>query len=173
MRLCVHGDTLFAWVSAAKLAETGNQVLMRVSGINNSFDPTREPNLSFLLDEQQQAKRLLIESLADEMPTDIHLHLIAIDLAIDDVKALMADIIKQVDDTKPLLFIVMSALPIGSLDQLQEYAEQAMSVHTHKQPVSVVGLPLFCREGSALADFSKPINLLICGENGSPAITQT
>ena len=173
MRLCVHGDTLFAWVSAAKLAETGNQVLMRVSGINNSFDPTREPNLSFLLDEQQQAKRLLIESLADKMPTDIHLHLIAIDLAIDDVKALMADIIKQVDDTKPLLFIVMSALPIGSLDQLQEHAEQAMSVHTHKQPVSVVGLPLFCREGSALADFSKPINLLICGENGSPAITQT
>ncbi len=44
MRVCVHGDTLFAWVSAAKLAETGNQVLIRTSGINNSFDPSREPN---------------------------------------------------------------------------------------------------------------------------------
>ena len=43
MRVCVHGDTLFAWVSAAKLAETGNQVLIRASGINNSFDPSREP----------------------------------------------------------------------------------------------------------------------------------
>ncbi|MBK9185610.1 MAG: hypothetical protein IPM78_04640 [Moraxellaceae bacterium] len=88
MRVCVHGDTLFAWVSAAKLAETGNQVLIRTSGINNSFDPSREPNLSLLLDEQQQAQRLVVESLADEIPTDIHLHLIALDLALDDIENL-------------------------------------------------------------------------------------
>ena len=58
MRLCVHGDTLFAWVAAAKLAETGNQVFMRTSGVNNSFDPWREPNLHSLLTEQEKANRL-------------------------------------------------------------------------------------------------------------------
>jgi hypothetical protein len=99
---------------------------MRTSGINNSFDPSREPNLSLLLDEQQQAQRLVIESLADEMPTDIHLHLIALDLAVEDVEYLVARVIQQVDDSTPLLFLVLSTLPIGSLDSLQCFATQAL-----------------------------------------------
>jgi len=173
MRLCVHGDSLFAWVSAAKLAETGNQVLMRTSGINNSFDPSREPNLHTLLTEQELAKRLQMGSLADEIPSSIYIHLIAVDLAIDGVEGLIADVIKQVDDKSPLLFLVLSTLPIGSFDRLQLFAEQLMSQQGRTQGVSVVGLPLFCREGTALVDFSKPENLLISGENGSAAITHT
>lgn len=173
MRLCVHGDSLFAWVSAAKLAETGNQVLMRTSGINNSFDPSREPNLHTLLTEQELAKRLQMGSLADEIPSSIYIHLIAVDLAIDGVEGLIAEVIKQVDDKSPLLFLVLSTLPIGSFDRLQLFAEQLMSQQGRTQGVSVVGLPLFCREGTALVDFSKPENLLISGENGSAAITHT
>jgi UDPglucose 6-dehydrogenase len=173
MRLCVHGDSLFAWVSAAKLAETGNQVLMRTSGINNSFDPSREPNLHTLLTEQELAKRLQMGSLADEIPSSIYIHLIAVDLAIDGVEGLIADVIKQADDKSPLLFLVLSTLPIGSFDRLQLFAEQLMSQQGRTQGVSIVGLPLFCREGTALVDFSKPENLLISGENGSAAITHT
>jgi UDPglucose 6-dehydrogenase len=173
MRLCVHGDTLFAWVAAAKLAETGNQVFMRTSGINNSFDPWREPNLHLLLSEQEQAKRLQMGSLADEIPSTTHIHLIALDLAIDGVESLITDIIKQVDASAPLLLIVLSTLPIGSLDRLQIHAEQIMHHAQRTQIVSVVGLPLFCREGTALVDFTKPENLLISGENGSAAITHT
>lgn len=173
MRLCVHGDTLFAWVAAAKLAETGNQVFMRTSGINNSFDPWREPNLHLLLSEQEQTKRLQMGSLADEVPSTTHIHLIALDLAIDGVESLITDIIKQVDDSTPLLLIVLSTLPIGSLDRLQLHAEKVMRHEQRTQTVSVVGLPLFCREGTALVDFTKPENLLISGENGSAAITHT
>ncbi len=173
MRLCVHGDTLFAWVAAAKLAETGNHVVMRTSGVNDSFDPSREPNLSVLLHEQQQAKRLQMSSLADVISTDMHLHLIALDLAVVGVEHLIADIIQHVDKSAPLLFVVLSTLPIGSLDRLQLYAEQVVATHHQKQAVYVVGLPLFCREGTALNDFAKPMNLLISGENGSLAITQT
>lgn len=146
MRLCVHGDSLFAWVSAAKLAETGNQVLMRTSGINNSFDPSREPNLHTLLTEQELAKRLQMGSLADEIPSSIYIHLIAVDLAIDGVEGLIAEVIKQVDDKSPLLFLVLSTLPIGSFDRLQLFAEQLMSQQGRTQSVSVVGLPLFCRD---------------------------
>ncbi|MEY2864695.1 MAG: hypothetical protein RLY58_2402, partial [Pseudomonadota bacterium] len=29
MNICVHGETLHAWVGAARLAETGNQVILR------------------------------------------------------------------------------------------------------------------------------------------------
>lgn len=173
MRLCVHGDSLFAWVSAAKLAETGNQVLMRTSGINNSFDPSREPNLHTLLTEQELAKRLQIGSLADEIPASTYIHLIAVDFVVDGVEGLIADVIKQVDDKSPLLFLVLSTLPIGSFDRLQLFAEQLMSQQGRTQGVSIVGLPLFCREGTALVDFSKPENLLISGENGSAAITHT
>ena len=173
MRVCVHGDTLFAWVSAAKLAETGNQVLIRASGINNSFDPSREPNLSLLLDEQQQAQRLVIESLADEIPTDIHLHLIALDLAVEEVESLVTYVIQQVDDSAPLLFLVLSTLPIGSLDSLQCFATQALLDLKRNQKINIVGLPLFCREGSALSDFSKPSLLLVSGERDSVSVKHT
>ena len=173
MRLCVHGDTLFAWVSAAKLAETGNHVVMRTSGVNDSFDPSREPNLSLLLEEQEAAKRLLMQSLADSISENIHIHLIALDVVVDDVESLISSIIQHVNDTTPLLFVILSTLPIGSLDRLQRYAEQVMQTQERKQRVFVVGLPLFCREGTALVDFTKPENLLISGESGSTAITQT
>ncbi len=173
MRLCVHGDTLFAWVSAAKLAETGNQVVMRTSGMNDSFDPSREPSLSVLLAEQQQGQRLVMSSLADSVPNDIHLHLIALDVAVDEVERLVLEVIQTTTDKSPLLFVVLSTLPIGSLDRLQAFAEQAMASLQRTQSVDIVGLPLFCREGSALADFSKPSLLLVSGNSENQSVNRT
>jgi len=173
MKVCVHGDTLFAWVAAAKLAETGNQVVIRTSEINYSFEPSREPNLLSLLDEQQVAKRLLKASLVDDIPSHIGIHLIALDLPVDEIEVLVKQIICQVDYQQPLLFLILSTLPIGSFDRLQTYANQVLVNERPQAQANVIGLPLFCREGTALLDFSEPENLLISGENGSYAITQT
>lgn len=173
MRLCVHGDSLFAWVAAAKLAETGNHVLIRTSDINNSFDPSREPNLSLLLEEQQQAQRLIVAALADTMPNNISVHLVALDASIDLIEHLILTILQNTTDNVPLLLVVLSTLPIGSLDALQHYVNQQLAYLNKKHLVSVVGLPLFCREGTALTDFSKPSLLLVSGESESWSVKHT
>lgn len=173
MKVCVHGDTLFAWVAAAKLAETGNQVVIRTSAMNYSFEPSREPNLLALLDEQKLSQRLVESSIADIIPAQVSIHLIALDLPINEIENLVQQVVNQKDCQQPLLFLILSTLPIGSFDRLQAYANQVLAEKCANNQANVIGLPLFCREGTAVLDFSEPENLLISGENGSYAITQT
>jgi len=170
MKLCVHGDTLPSWVSAAKLAEMGNQVLMRSSGLNNSFHPSREPELLTLLDEQKQSGRLVLESLADPLPQQINIHLLALDLVLADIELLVAAIVAE--SNSDLLLLVHSTLPVGSLDDLQAFANLTLAKMNAVHRVSVVGFPPFGREGTALADFSRPVMLLLSG-NDDAAIKLT
>ena len=171
MKLCVHGDSLFAWVTAVKLAEVGHEVVMRVSGVNNSFDPEREPNLVSLLHKQQQSQRLKVISLADDFESSIYIHFIAADLAVDGIRVIMESIIVAKQDDSPLYLLIVSTLPIGTLDALSVLAKERVSELGRSHPVYVVGLPLFCREGNALVDFSKPSLLLMSGDEKSHEIT--
>lgn len=172
MKLCVHGDTLFAWVAAAKFAETGNQVVMRVASFN-SFEPSREPGLLLLLEEQQQAGRLLIHAQSDAMPERIGIHLIALDVTLDDVEVFVTGILATTsDDHTDVLLLVLTTLPVGSLDHLQRFANEMVVRLGHSRRVSVVGLPLFSREGTALTDFTKPSLLLVSGEAQGGAVRQ-
>ena len=121
MKLCVHGDSLFAWVTAAKLAEVGHKVTMRISGINNSFDPERETNLVALLEKQQQAQRLQLVSLADDFEHVMYVHFIAADLHVEGIKELIISIMTHNDDEQALYLLLVSTLPIGTLDHLRDF----------------------------------------------------
>ncbi len=173
MKLCVHGDSLSAWVAAAKLAETGNHVLMRTSQSQHSFEPSREPGLLPLLSEQQQTGRLSIVSLTDHVPENIAIHLIALDISLDDIEVFVAGILAtKADSNTDVLLLVLSTLPVGSLDHLQDFADQSLKRMGYTHKVFVAGLPLFGREGSALNDFTKPSLLLVSGEDGGVAVRQ-
>ena len=163
MKLCVHGNTLPAWVSAVKLAEMGNQVLMCSIGLNNSFHPSREPELLTLLEEQKQSGRLALASFTDALPKDIHIHLLALNLTLPDIERLIADILTE--STSDLLLIVHSTLPVGSLDYLQTFADKTLAQINVLHRVSVVGFPPFGRESTALADFSRPAMVLLSGND--------
>ena len=173
MRLCVHGDTLFAWVAATKLAETGNDVLMRTRDLHPSFEPSREPGLLSLLEQQQSSNRLILRTLTDPIPENISIHLIALDVALDDIEVFVAGILaSKADISADVLLLVLSTLPVGSLDLLQALANQTLAQSGHSGQVFVVGLPLFCRGGSALNDFAKPSLLLVSGVDGGSAVRQ-
>ncbi|PTQ89762.1 nucleotide sugar dehydrogenase [Agitococcus lubricus] len=173
MKICVHGDTLLAWVSAAKLAETGNNVVMRVDKANYTFEPAREPGLLPLLEQQQQAGRLQITALTEDLPRHINIHLIALDVVLEEIERLTAAILSNSDAKTDILFLVLSTLPVGSLDYLQDIANQKATHLDLRQRVHVVGLPVFGREGTALTDFAKPSMLLVSGDDSGMAVRQT
>ncbi|HMU87363.1 MAG TPA: nucleotide sugar dehydrogenase [Agitococcus sp.] len=170
MKLCVHGDSLFAWVTAAKLAEVGHKVTMRISGINNSFDPDRETNLVALLEKQQQAQRLQLVSLADDFEHVMYVHFIAADLHVEGIKELIISIMTHNDDEQALYLLLVSTLPIGTLDHLRDFVLSKDIELGRKHATYIIGLPLFCREGSALDDFSRPSLLLMSGKEDSHEI---
>jgi len=149
------------------MAEVGHKVTMRISGINNSFDPEREPNLVSLLEKQQQAQRLQLVSLADDFEHMMYVHFIAADVLIDGIEDLITNIMENNNDEQPLYLFLVSTLPIGTLDHLRELVSAKVTDLGRQHPTYIIGLPLFCREGSALDDFSRPSLLLISGKDNS------
>src|SRR5690554_7817462 len=75
MHLDIYGDTLTALVTAAALSSTGHVVTLRVPAgpVADDLDadrmPYQEPGLELLLEQQQQAGRLLRGSVA-QMPNN-------------------------------------------------------------------------------------------------------
>ncbi len=160
MNVCVHGETLHAWVSAARLAETGNQVILRraVHG-GDELPPLREPGLRELVNDQQEALRLALCG-PDDLP-DCDIHIAAMAGRYTDMQPLVSDILQHAAADRHLL--VLSPYPVGSLDQLQIDCDRTTNALGIPHRLHVVGMPQFTREGSALADFSHPWLLVSSG----------
>lgn len=166
MNISVYGNTLFAWVTAAKLAEKGNQVglCLRAEGQPSGalFDATREWLLPELLEEQQASGRLTLAS-CNRGDSAIHL------LADDYSEASLADAIA------PLLagaagdtyILVLSQVAIGTLQKVR--ADIQAEARADGGRFFLGTLPLFIREGTALADFERPA-LVLLGSEDAPMV---
>jgi UDPglucose 6-dehydrogenase len=159
INISVYGNTHYAWVTAAKLAEKGNHVMLCLPENDDSpvtFDASREWLLPQVLEEQQASGRLQIVSAAYGHGT---IHLMADDYADEaEFRDAMAKIRQGNPDARMML--VLSALPVGTLEKLRQELAAAES-----SPLSLAALPLFVREGSALADFEKPQLFLLGSED--------
>jgi UDPglucose 6-dehydrogenase len=165
MNVCVHGDTLQAWVSAARLAETGNQVILRRENSKSQQAFTlREPALRELIEDQQEALRFTLCSPDDMADCDIHI--IALSGEFTHAKILAENILQHAHGDRHVL--VLSPYPVGCLDELQVHCNQLREQLGIAHQLHIIGLPQFIREGSALADFSHPWLMVISGD---PAIT--
>lgn len=166
MKVSVHGDSLYAWVVAGILAETGNQVYMDASCASNY--PGREPGLDVLLTAQQLTGRLTCGAAGHPGVDEAAVHVLASGNDADEVREVIERI--MAGKSRPAVLLVLVSLPVGSLDKLQAYADarfkQGLAVH----PLAVVGMPLFVREGSALVDFYRPHVMVISGDEGSRSI---
>lgn len=164
MRLCVHGDSLYAWLTAAKLAETGNHVVIRSeSGLAQHMLVQKEPGLRALLDVQSEAGRLQFQEWRAPITERVRVHLLAMDCPVD----VMAQVIKEIIATasSDIFLIVLDSMPVGTLDHFHALAEQEMANRAQAFKVYVVGMPMFVREGTALADFSRPSVLLVSSDH--------
>jgi UDPglucose 6-dehydrogenase len=163
MKVSIYGDTHYAWVTAAKLAETGNSVMLCTEiddqDSRQSMKVTREAMLPELLAQEQASGRLVLAN-GDAVYSHGVLHLLAADAGLPALEALV-DRILQVSAADTYL-VLLSPLPVGALQGLQDYANARLRAQVKPHRVYVAAMPLFIREGSALADFARP-SLFVLG----------
>lgn len=154
LSVAVHGSTHYAWVAAAKLAEKGHDVvlLLPATASPDAFDPSREHGLPELLAAQQAAGRLRV---VEGGAADAALHLLADDYSEESLRAALVQL--QASTVTETCALVLTQLAVGALQRL--HAETAGS------RLRLGTLPLFIREGSALADFEQPELFLLGAED--------
>jgi UDPglucose 6-dehydrogenase len=160
MKISVYGNTHFAWVTAAKLAEKGNHVMLCLSPqgpVDSAFDAAREWMLPDLLEEQQAAGRLELKSRSRG---DSNVHLLADDYSETSLRDAIAPLVT--DLTGDTFILVLSQLAVGTLQKIQ--AEVQGTAHAGGR-IFIGTLPLFIREGTALADFERPALVLLGSED--------
>ncbi|HET8730912.1 MAG TPA: nucleotide sugar dehydrogenase [Moraxellaceae bacterium] len=160
MRIAVHGDTHFAWVAAAKLAEKGHDVNLLLPSRESlaAFDPSRETGLPALLADQQAAGRLRVQRDGTLAAT---LHLMAADYTEETLRSALDPLIAAPESA---CVLVLTQLTVGALQRLRQEAAAASQGR-----VLLGALPLFIREGRALADFEQP-ELIVLGAEDDEVI---
>lgn len=155
LRLAVHGNTHYAWVAAAKLAEKGHTVSLYLPDQDSpeAFDPSREAGLPQLLAAQQGGGRLrLMRGAAGQAD----LHLLANDYSEHSLREAILPLLQPGGGDQCVL--VLTQLAVGALQRLSA----GLGAAGAGERVLFGALPLFIREGSALADFEHP-ELLVLG----------
>lgn len=152
----VYGSSYFAWVAAAKLAEKGNKVSIFSSSVDVSvsgFEPALELQLPELLQQQTDCGHLQIMTEATApMPADLHV------VAFETAEARLAErVFPLLHSTEEYLFVlVLTPMMVGAIAELSHNLKQLAAAEKRSWWPQVAVLPLFTREGSALADFEHP-----------------
>lgn len=167
MRISVYGNTHFAWVTAAKLAEKGNIITLCVhprESNSNSFDAGREWLLPELLEEQKQTGRLKIDMSCRGLG---HVHLLADTYTDSSLRAAIQPVLASMKGET--IILVLTPLPVGTLQRIQRDMDEILDGEGRADRAYLAALPLFIREGTALADFERP-QLFLLGSEDKPVI---
>lgn len=161
MTISVYGNTHYAWVTAAKLAEKGNRVALfgHEQQDDSGFAVEREWMLPELIAEQRAAGRLQLDN-AWQAQGDIFL------LASDFTEASLLEWLQAVAGKRSsdAVVLVLSPLPVGSLARVQQKVDAFLQQSQKNFAIFLAALPLFIREGTALADFERPQLFLLGSE---------
>lgn len=165
MKISVYGNTHYAWVTAAKLAEKGNEIMLcrpPAQDMLVAFDATREWMLTELLEEQRMARRLRLDSVTCGPG---HVHLLADDYTEESLRAAVDAIVAgRSTDT---FILVLTQLAVGTLQRLRAALATVGAEGGSRVYFGI--LPLFIREGTALADFERPA-LFLLGTEDTPLV---
>jgi UDPglucose 6-dehydrogenase len=167
MHLDVYGDTLTALVTASALASTGHVVTLRVppgvaaDELDAGRLPFQEPGLDTLMDEQQQAGRLLrgeYEATSDDQVSAVFL---ALSPSAQQAAEQIVDRLAARDGQSWLL-VNQSNFPVGTSEQLQARLQRGAGVTLNR---AVICMPEMLQEGAALQSFMRPSHLLVGCDN--------
>jgi UDPglucose 6-dehydrogenase len=168
MKLCVVGVGYVGLVSAACLADTGNNVVCvdkdadKIARLNDGIIPIYEPGLAEMVSHNKKLGRL-------HFTTDIKYGVdnsLVIFLGVGtpsapdgsaDISAVLsvvADIAKCLNDYR--IIVMKSTVPIGTHNMVSEIIKSKTQI-----PFDYVSNPEFLREGSAVADFMYPERIII------------
>lgn len=154
MKCTVHGDGLYAWATAARLAEAGHEVALVTDLAEPETEIRREPRLLALIQEQEAQGRLRLLHQADGCDA---VQWIAHEGGSEAIETRTRQLLLAA--TSSLTFVVLVTTPVGFLDALQ----RRLKALRPQLSVTVLALPLFVRNGRVLSDFAAP-SLFLIGE---------
>lgn len=166
MKVTVFGCELSGLVTAGSLAHTGNQVMalpvgnIRIEDLRSVKLPREEPGLDHLIRSQLDSERLVFES--DWQSGIEHGDLFI--LSVPSWRSEKAEqVIEQIGKTakRDVLVVNQSTFPIGTADRFEASIKLAFAKRGLVAKVSVLSMPEFISEGSAINDFSKPARVVL------------
>jgi UDPglucose 6-dehydrogenase len=177
MKVTIFGSGYVGLVSAACLAEAGNDVVCvdtdagRIERLNRGEVPIHEPGLDALMHRNRDAGRL--EFTTDTARAVEHglFQLIAVGTPPDEDGS--ADLRHVLEVARAIgqhlaryaILVTKSTVPVGTADQVRVEVQTALSAHGRAVEFDVVSNPEFLKEGAAIDDFMRPDRIVIGTDN--------
>jgi UDPglucose 6-dehydrogenase len=177
MKICVVGVGYVGLVTAACLAETGNNVVCvdnnaeKIAGFKDGIVPIHEPGLTEMVKHNEKLGRLhFTTDLKYGVDNSLIIFLgVGTPSAPDgsaDISAVLsvaADIAENLNDYR--IIITKSTVPIGTHKKIMDIIKSRTET-----PFDYVSNPEFLRESSAIDDFMRPERIIIGTTN--PAVKE-
>lgn len=170
MKLAVFGCELTGLVTASSFAFVGNEVLsipveeIAITDLQQGNLPYDEPGLESLMLEQLKEGRLRFT--ADWQEGLKHAEVIVLSMPSwrQDKAEELIDLVGKTAK-KDVLVVNQSTFPIGTSDRFEAKLNLAFAERGLRAKASVLALPDFVSEGSALGDFMKPARIILGGSD--------
>ncbi len=176
MRVSVFGCELSGLVTAGALAQTGNHVIAlpigtaRVESLRKGELPRNEPGLSQLVINQLEAGTLSFEEDWRVGIQDSELLILSMpSWRLERAEEVIEKIGQYATDD--VLVVNQSSFPIGTADRFEAKLKLAFAERGLVAKVSVVAMPEFISEGSAINDFTTP-DRIVLGSYDSESIAR-
>lgn len=170
MKISVFGCELTGLVTAGSLAYVGNDVMalpvgqVQVQDLKQGKLPREEPGLDALLTKQYHDGRLIYEA-------DWELGLKHADVLIISTPSWRLDRAEDLIELigkrakSDLIVVNQSTFPVGTADRFEAKLKLAFAERNVRTKVSVVAMPDFISEGSAIDNFMKPDRIVLGGSD--------
>lgn len=174
MDVSVFGTGYVGLVQAATMADAGHRVVCididanKIKQLQRGVPTIHEPGLSSLLEENLKAGRLSFSTQPSDAVTHGELVFIAVGTPPDEdgsadlshVLAVTREIAGLMQDDRTL--VIKSTVPVGTAHEVEQTARQELSrLGKQHLQVRVVSNPEFLKEGSAVADCTRPDRIVI------------
>ena len=181
MKICVIGTGYVGLVTAACLAEMGNDVTgvdlsaEKIAGLKLGRLPIHEPGLDNLVTLNVQAGRLRFTTSHAEGMDGCQLAFIAVGTPPqEDGSADLAHVLAVAGSIgahlqRYCVIVNKSTVPVGTADKVGAAVRVALATRGADVPFDVVSNPEFLKEGHAIADFQRPDRIVI-GSDSQRAI---
>ena len=177
MKITIFGSGYVGLVTAACLAEVGNDVLcididpVKIDNLKKGIIPIFEPGLEALVNENQTNGRIKFTTDIQEAVNHGIFQFIAVGTPPDDdgsadlqyVLAVAKSIAENMDSYR--VIIDKSTVPVGTADKVKEVILQILKERSLDIDFDVVSNPEFLKEGNAITDFMKPDRIVVGTDN--------
>ncbi len=173
MKVTVIGSGYVGLVSAACLAEVGNDVLCldidtwRIAGLQAGDIPIHEAGLSELVNRNAAAGRLRFTSDGAQAARFGLVQFVAVGTPpgedgtadLNHVVAAARNIGRHMTGYR--LIVDKSTVPVGTADRVRATVAEELALRGLDTPFAVVSNPEFLKEGAAVQDFMRPVRIIV------------